>query len=120
MNRPEKVCASCGRPMVWRKAWEKNWDSIRYCSDSCRRDKLDKNSLHVREAILLAIKNLDPSKTICPIEIAKSLWSEWESHLEEVRRVGRILHHEKLIVIIQNGKPIKDLNFKGPVFFKTI
>jgi hypothetical protein len=23
--------------MTWRKAWEKNWDSVKYCSDACRR-----------------------------------------------------------------------------------
>jgi hypothetical protein len=34
---PSKPCAACGRPMSWRKAWAKNWDEVRYCSDACRR-----------------------------------------------------------------------------------
>ena len=33
---PVKTCAACGRPMVWRKAWEKTWDQVKYCSDRCR------------------------------------------------------------------------------------
>jgi len=33
---PVKTCAACGRPMVWRKRWEKVWDEVRYCSDRCR------------------------------------------------------------------------------------
>lgn len=33
---PSKICATCGRPMVWRKKWEKVWDEVRYCSDRCR------------------------------------------------------------------------------------
>jgi hypothetical protein len=33
---PEKVCAVCGRPFVWRKKWERCWDEVRYCSDACR------------------------------------------------------------------------------------
>jgi hypothetical protein len=33
---PEKPCAACGRPFVWRKKWEKVWDEVRYCSDRCR------------------------------------------------------------------------------------
>ena len=33
---PVKTCAVCGRPMVWRKAWEKVWDEVKYCSDRCR------------------------------------------------------------------------------------
>ena len=36
---PEKQCATCGRPFSWRKKWAKNWDSVRYCSERCRRNK---------------------------------------------------------------------------------
>ena len=36
---PQKPCAVCGRPMVWRKSWAKNWDSVLYCSDRCRAAK---------------------------------------------------------------------------------
>lgn len=34
---PSKPCAACGRPMAWRKAWAKNWDAVKYCSDRCRK-----------------------------------------------------------------------------------
>ncbi|MBC8128893.1 MAG: DUF2256 domain-containing protein [Rhizobiaceae bacterium] len=33
---PEKPCVHCGRPMVWRKKWEKTWQDVKYCSDRCR------------------------------------------------------------------------------------
>ncbi|NBO45616.1 MAG: DUF2256 domain-containing protein [Actinobacteria bacterium] len=33
---PSKTCETCGRPMVWRKAWAKNWEQVKYCSDKCR------------------------------------------------------------------------------------
>lgn len=36
---PSKPCVACGRPMAWRRAWAKNWDEVRYCSEACRRDK---------------------------------------------------------------------------------
>lgn len=36
---PVKTCATCGRPMVWRKAWAKVWEEVRHCSDACRRHK---------------------------------------------------------------------------------
>ena len=36
---PSKPCAACGRPMSWRKAWAKNWEQVKYCSDACRRYK---------------------------------------------------------------------------------
>ena len=35
---PSKPCSVCGRPMVWRKAWAKNWADVKHCSDACRRD----------------------------------------------------------------------------------
>ena len=34
-NLPQKPCVQCGRSMVWRKAWEKNWETVKYCSDRC-------------------------------------------------------------------------------------
>jgi len=41
---PTKPCARCGRPMSWRKAWAKNWDEVKYCSDACRRGKMSASS----------------------------------------------------------------------------
>lgn len=40
---PQKTCASCGRPFTWRKAWEKVWDEVRYCSDRCRAQRARKD-----------------------------------------------------------------------------
>ena len=34
---PSKVCVTCGRPFVWRKKWERDWESVKYCSDRCRK-----------------------------------------------------------------------------------
>ncbi len=36
---PAKPCQACGRPMSWRKKWARNWDEVKYCSDTCRRGK---------------------------------------------------------------------------------
>lgn len=33
---PSKPCEQCGRPMTWRKAWARNWEAVKYCSDRCR------------------------------------------------------------------------------------
>ncbi|MEK0449856.1 MAG: hypothetical protein RL088_2124 [Verrucomicrobiota bacterium] len=38
-NLPEKNCATCGHPFVWRKKWEGVWDEVKYCSDRCRMKK---------------------------------------------------------------------------------
>ncbi|WP_349256625.1 DUF2256 domain-containing protein [Marinobacter sp.] len=39
LNLPEKVCRVCSRPFAWRKKWAKDWDSVRYCSERCRRSR---------------------------------------------------------------------------------
>ncbi|MFZ9346030.1 MAG: DUF2256 domain-containing protein [Burkholderiaceae bacterium] len=36
---PSKPCAVCGKPMTWRKAWAKNWEQVKYCSERCRQFK---------------------------------------------------------------------------------
>lgn len=33
---PQKRCAACDRPFVWRKKWERDWDNVKFCSDKCR------------------------------------------------------------------------------------
>jgi len=35
-NLPQKICAACGRPFVWRKKWARDWENVRFCSDRCR------------------------------------------------------------------------------------
>nr|WP_324603192.1 DUF2256 domain-containing protein [Oceanicaulis alexandrii] len=32
---PEKICPVCKRPFAWRKKWERNWESVKYCSKRC-------------------------------------------------------------------------------------
>jgi hypothetical protein len=39
---PQKICAACGLPMVWRKNWAKNWEAIKFCSERCKRNKSPK------------------------------------------------------------------------------
>ena len=32
-----KWCGQCKNMMVWRKAWERCWDDVKFCSDKCRK-----------------------------------------------------------------------------------
>nr|WP_262372966.1 DUF2256 domain-containing protein [Pseudomonas sp. WS 5013] len=36
---PSKPCATCGRPLVWRRKWTACWDEVRHCSERCRRNR---------------------------------------------------------------------------------
>jgi len=33
---PSRICVQCQRPFSWRKKWERDWDSVKYCSKRCR------------------------------------------------------------------------------------
>src|ERR1700712_4458711 len=35
-----KTCAACGRTMEWRKAWAKNWEAVKFCSERCRQGRV--------------------------------------------------------------------------------
>ncbi|MFN3262746.1 MAG: DUF2256 domain-containing protein [Pikeienuella sp.] len=36
---PTKTCPICGKPFAWRKKWARDWESVLYCSERCRRKK---------------------------------------------------------------------------------
>ena len=37
----EKLCLVCGRVFSWRKKWERDWSSVKYCSMRCKIKKFD-------------------------------------------------------------------------------
>jgi hypothetical protein len=37
---PSRRCAHCGRDFLWRKRWARCWDTVKFCSDACRRGKV--------------------------------------------------------------------------------
>jgi len=50
-NLPTKICATCGRPFAWRKKWERDWESVRYCSDRCRSTRKVTDPLHTTDPL---------------------------------------------------------------------
>lgn len=58
-------------------------------------------------------------KSLCPSEISRKLFEDWQSEMESVRQVCRKLHLEQKIIITQKEMPIKELNFKGPIRIKS-
>lgn len=116
-----KICSWCFRPFEYRKKWEKNWDDIKLCSDLCRKDSKNKEKKNLKEIykteLLKQIQQRSP-KSICPSEIARSLFENWREHMEPIRQVCRELFLQNKILITQNEKVVKDLNFKGPIRIK--
>lgn len=110
-----KVCESCGRLFEFRKKWEKNWPSIKYCSDECRKNK---NRFDYKPSILELLRSRGFHKSICPSEILNETQKSDKIVMEHVRRSARLLVAEGLIEITQNGRVVDPNNFKGPIRLK--
>ena len=111
-----KICASCGREMVWRKAWAKNWDDVRYCSDACRRRKVKPIDRDLEGAILDLLGRRAAGATICPSEAAKTVEPEdWRALMEPARSAARRLVASGEVVITQKGHIVDPSTAKGPI-----
>lgn len=60
-------------------------------------------------------------KTICPSEVARTLWPEgWRTHMEEVRTAAFALRDEGKIQILQKGKEVPGTVVKGPLRIRIL
>lgn len=113
-NLPEKPCATCGRTMVWRANWAKNWDAVRYCSARCRRG-LDATDRALEAAMLALLGQRAASATICPSEAARAVADDWEPLMERARMAARRLVAAGTAVITQRGVVVDPSTAKGPI-----
>ena len=111
-----KICASCGREMTWRKAWAKNWDDVRYCSDACRKRKVKPVDERLEVAILDLLGRRAGGATICPSEAAKAVEpDDWRELMEPARSAARRLVAAGDVVITQKGAVVDPSAAKGPI-----
>jgi hypothetical protein len=102
--------------MTWRKAWARNWDEVKYCSDSCRRRKVQSVDAELEAAILALLDQRQAGQTICPSEAARAVGVEhWEDLMEPARRAARRLVHDGQIEITQKGQVVDPSTFRGPI-----
>lgn len=98
----------------WRANLSKNWESVKYCGEKCRRNK---KTLHNDyEAQILALLQRRPSEsTICPSEILPAELKKDPTQMELVRQAARRLVHQNKIRILQKGKEVDPSDFRGPI-----
>jgi hypothetical protein len=133
---PDKVCASCGRAFAWRRAWARDWDQVRYCSDACRRRKVRPVDRALEVAILELLDARAVGATICPSEAARQVAASdpdggppsprssrapaagaeaWRELLEPARRAARRLVDSGEVELTQRGRVVDPSTFRGPV-----
>ena len=115
--RVERICRVCGRGISWRRRWAAERESIEYCSDACRDRGLTRRDLDVEEAILELLQQRAVDGTICPSEVARTLFADgdWRAEMERVRMAARRLQRAGRIQITQRGRVIDPSRARGPI-----
>jgi hypothetical protein len=106
---PDKTCAACGRRIVWRKKWEREWDEVRYCSKACRRRGVSPVDADLETAITDLLAARAGGATICPSEAAR------RDLMEPARRAARRLVDAGEVEITQGGHVVDPSTAKGPI-----
>ena len=112
---PDKHCARCGRAISWRKKWARCWDEVRWCSDACRRQRLDPTDEALEATILLLLDQRARTASICPSEAARAVAEEWQPLMERARMACRRLCARGLVEITQHGSVVDPSDFRGPI-----
>lgn len=113
---PTRVCAHCGRRFAWRKKWERDWDSVRHCSQRCRRARLDETDRALEAAILRLCGERAAGATICPSEATRAVGLEGNAaNHERTRRAARRLVAREEIEICQRGRVVDASTAKGAI-----
>ncbi len=125
-EHPDKTCVTCGRTITWRKKWERDWDNVKFCSDTCRTHKPSEQDRLLEQTILDLLAQRGRDKTICPSEAARAVAAHgspdagdpaesWRPLMEPARAAARRLVTAGRIVITQDGHVVEPSTAKGPI-----
>ena len=116
---PTRPCAACGRTITWRKKWERDWESVRYCSASCRRRGVTDVDRRLEDVILDLLAQRARTATICPSDAARVVGGDaeeaWRALMEPARRAARRLVDRGEGEITQRGKVVDPSTARGPI-----
>lgn len=118
---PSKPCLVCGRTITWRKKWERDWDSVRYCSDACRRTGVSNTDRELETTILALLEARAHDATICPSDAARAVGGDtWRDLMEPARAAARRLVTAGEVVITQGGTVVDPSTAKGPIRIRRV
>ena len=116
MTPPDKMCLVCGRRITWRKKWERDWESVRYCSAACRRRGLTPRDGELEDAITTLLAARARTATICPSEAARLVGGDaWRELMEPARMAARRLVARGDVEIVQGGRVVDPSAARGPI-----
>jgi hypothetical protein len=102
--------------MTWRKAWARNWDAVRYCSEGCRSGRREAVIVALERAIVTLLAGRGREHSICASEAARLVAPEqWPPLMEDARAAARRLAAAGAIEITQRGRVVDPAAIRGPV-----
>lgn len=115
MSTPEpKTCASCGRTIEWRKKWERDWDSVRYCSTACRRRRTSPQDEALETAIRDLLARGSRTAGVGATDVAREVGGDdWRAVVEPARRAARRLVAAGEVELVQGGRVVDPSTAKG-------
>jgi hypothetical protein len=108
--------------MNWRKAWARNWDRMRYCSDRCRRQRGNATlDSELERAIEELLEQRARGATICPSEAALRVRpADWRPIMERARGAARRMVQRGDLEIVQGGRPVDPSTARGPIRLRRV
>lgn len=116
----EKTCAVCGRRIEWRAKWAKDWESVKFCSDACRRSGVTAADRDLERRILALLETRAATATICPSDVARAAAEDWRPLMEPVRRAARRLVADGEVEIVQGGHVVDPSTARGPIRIRRV
>jgi hypothetical protein len=106
--------------MTWRPRWARNWPSVKYCSDRCRRNPPGPADAAAEQAIRDLLSARSRGASICPGEAARLLAArsgsdDWRTAMPTVRAAANRLVAAGVIVMTQGGRAVDPSVARGPV-----
>jgi len=110
-----KICPRCGRRFEYRARWARSWQSVRYCSERCRRTRPTRTD-RALEAAIEELLRARRSKTICPSEVARRVGGDdWRGLMERTRAAARRLAERGELEIRQRGERVDPSEARGAI-----
>jgi hypothetical protein len=109
-----KDCRSCGRRIEWRRKWERDWDSVAYCSDACRARKVRPVDTALENWLLERLAAVPRGAGVDPAAAAAALEGDTSLH-EPARNAARRLVSRGAAEMVQRGVVVDPSTAKGPV-----
>ncbi len=121
-DRAPKTCVACGRAVEWRKKWDRNWETVRYCSAACRGRGVRTVDQALESAITMLLGERAGGATICPSEAARFVAHDqghgdegWRDLMEPARAAARRLVAAGEVEIVQRGRAVDPSTAKGAI-----